>query len=197
MLRLRVYSVKFWLHEAGDFSYHWGVSRLFALETFGVSWLSQVWIPWPDCCRHGLFFLGGDIAFVVTCCSWISASVWLYGGLFFLSGLPSLGKWFVNPALRACWRELANSPALLWIPQACEGRQMARLSSEPPLYVMMKNDQPPGKWKSGPRQLRILVNDFEINPKWRKKSFFKLIVCLKGLLHVCSPKWMLYLDCWA
>lgn len=148
-----------------------GFLDFFALETFGVSWLSQVWIPWPDCCRHGLFFLGGDIAFVVTCCSWISASVWVYGGLFFLSGLPSLGKWFVNPALRACWRELANSPALLWIPQACEGRQMARLSSEPPLYVMMKNDQPPGKWKSGPRQLRILVNDFEINPSEGRSPF--------------------------
>lgn len=80
---------------------------------------------------------------------------------------PGLGKWFVNPCPRACWRELANSPALLWIPQACEGGQMVGLSSEPPLYVMMKNDQPPGKWKSGPKQLWILVNDFETQSEGR------------------------------
>ena len=35
---------------------------------------------------------------------------------------------------------------------------MVELNPEPPLYVMMKNDQPPGKWKSEPMHLLILIN---------------------------------------
>lgn len=69
--------------------------------------------------------------------------------------------------------------------QACEGQQMARLSSEPPLFIMMKNDQPPGKWKSGPMQLWILVNDFAVNPEWWKRSSSKLTVCLPWRSSSC------------
>lgn len=88
--------------------------------------------------------------------------VWLYlvtcGGLVFLSDEPQLRKWLVDPAPGACLRGLADPPALLWIPQACAGRQMVEGNSEPPLYVMMRRDQPPGKWKSEPLHLLILVN---------------------------------------
>lgn len=64
----------------------------------------------------------------------------------------------VDPALRACLRGWQTLLVLLWIPQACEGRQMVELSLEPPLYVMMRNDQPAGKWKSEPMHLLILIN---------------------------------------
>lgn len=51
---------------------------------------------------------------------------------------------------REGWQTL---PVLLWFPQACEGRQMVELNSEPPLHIMKKNGQPPGRWKSEPVHL--------------------------------------------
>lgn len=95
-------------------------------------------------------------------CDLSDPRVWLYlvmcVGLFFLSGPPTWGV-----ACRPCPASLLEKAGRLFCsccetPQACEGRQMVELNSEPPLYVMMKNDQPPGKWESEPMHFEILVN---------------------------------------
>lgn len=97
---------------------------------------------------------------------------------------PVLGSDFCQP----CPESLLERVGKLSCPavnQACEGQQMARLSSEPPLFIMMKNDQPPGKWKSWPMQLWILVNDFAVNPERWKRSSFKLTICLPWRSSSC------------
>lgn len=73
---------------------------------------------------------------------------------------------------------------------------MVELNSEPPLYVAMKNDQAPGKWKSQPVHLFILINrTLKQTPSEEagRKTFHKLPACLCGyFLYVLLGKLFMY-----
>lgn len=104
-------------------------------------------------------------------------------------------KWLVAPAPEACLRGLVDPPVLLWIPQACVGWQMVEGNSEPPLYVMMRRDQPPDKWKSEPTHLLILVSGTlkQTQREEGRKTFPKLPVCLcLYFLHLLVENSSLY-----
>ena len=101
---------------------------------------------------------------------------------------PSLGSDLSTLPQEPAWEVWQPLLFLLWIPpQACAGRQMVEGNSEPPLYVMMRKDQPPGKWKSEPTHLLILVNRTlkQTQREEGRKTFPKLPVCLcRCFLHL-------------